>query len=61
MGLIVARCYICNTHLETVELDENNKILPCDVCTDVIEDTVSEDATSDLFLELGYTLEDESQ
>jgi len=56
----MARCHICDSYMDTVELDLDYKILPCDVCQDTIKTVVSEDEVCDLFLELGYTL-DESE
>ena len=52
----MARCHICNTRLIEVELDDNGKIEPCDHCMEAIRDVTSEDEVSDLFIELGYTL-----
>ncbi len=31
------RCYICNTLLTRVELDEDNQVLPCSDCNDEVE------------------------
>jgi hypothetical protein len=44
--------------METIELDENLKTLPCQHCLDEVQDIVSEDETIELFAELGYTIGD---
>lgn len=53
------KCYICDSHMETIELDEHLKTLPCQICLDEVQEITSEDETIDLFAELGYTIGDE--
>ena len=53
----MARCYICDTLIHDVKLDENNKILPCQDCLDEIQEVSSEDATLDLLAEMGYSFD----
>jgi transcription initiation factor TFIIIB Brf1 subunit/transcription initiation factor TFIIB len=36
------RCYICDSELDEVQFDENNKALPCGSCQEVIADTLAD-------------------
>lgn len=36
------RCYICDSELDEVQLDDDNKALPCGSCQEVIADTLAD-------------------
>jgi predicted PP-loop superfamily ATPase len=48
----MARCHICNTKLDVVEVDERDgRIKPCGDCQEEIDDAVYGDDDEELFTE----------
>lgn len=57
----MARCHICNSRLVEVEFDDQGRIEPCDECISAVQEVTAEDATCDLLIELGYTLDHDDE